>query len=854
MLTNNIGSTWLKWDLHVHTPYSNMNNNYNCSDDSFINEIISKQISCVGLTNYFNFKKGDYELQKKLKSKNISAFLNLELRLDYQNKEDQCLDLHIIFSDCLDEKHIIKFLANVNVHVDGAKKKLSDLDSQNDFAKAVVNFDELIKHLNDESLNMKNSYLLGFLSRGHGNARSSANYKKINKYTHFLIHSTNKLEALKNDVKHWESYEKRVLQSSDAHDLNTIGKKFTWIKAKPTFEGLRQILYEPLRVFIGENEPPKAIHKIESVELKFDENTKWGNDKFCFADFKEIIYFSPYLTCIIGGRGSGKSTLLNLIAAKIDKLDEIFFNELNPKEINSKVLFSPEEIENIEFLAQNKIEEFAKNSKEFTKAIFNRLNKNTNNLLIETEDAITKELQVFENQIDNLKNRISLHIRLKNHCKDLKKLEYIVRSFDDHEYLSSKEKIQIIEQELIKLLNSRDRVNKLLNSLNDIVTKHHIIKIENSYDSYYNDLYMKICELVASDTGEKYKDSEENINSLESEKETYIRKIKNYLESKGLTEENINDVQIATSKIENIKEEIKNIKEEIKKIKEKIKSFSHNDIDEKIKNFKSIITKQLDIVNEKFEKISENNKDELKNIKIQYPISNIDDFSDTAIEYFIEKIKHFKEIEIKDKSTFKNYLKELTIKKAYECKQHYEFKKDIDEFLKSKNTQTAKLLSEIFSKKIFFQIYQLVIAKTIRNISKNKNLEVTYDNKSLNNVSFGQRCTAAIIILVSLGNNPIIIDEPETHLDSSLIANYLVNLIKKIKMHRQIIFATHNANFVLNADAELIIELENNDNKTKANLFAIEDIDFRSKLLKLEGGKEAFKKREEKYGFNNKQL
>ena len=90
----------------------------------------------------------------------------------------------------------------------------------------------------------------------------------------------------------------------------------------------------------------------------------------------------------------------------------------------------------------------------------------------------------------------------------------------------------------------------------------------------------------------------------------------------------------------------------------------------------------------------------------------------------------------------------------------------------------------------------------------------------------------------------------QNHLDSSLIANYLVDLIKDKKQHRQIIFAIHNANFVLNADAELIIKLENNEGETKANSFAIKDLEFRSDLLKFEGGKESFQKREKKYGIS----
>ncbi|WP_033782887.1 hypothetical protein, partial [Helicobacter pylori] len=73
-------------------------------------------------------------------------------------------------------------------------------------------------------------------------------------------------------------------------------------------------------------------------------------------------------------------------------------------------------------------------------------------------------------------------------------------------------------------------------------------------------------------------------------------------------------------------------------------------------------------------------------------------------------------------------------------------------------------------------------------------------------------------------------------------------LIKKRKQERQIIFATHNANFVLNADAELIIQLKNEDNKIVAQSFMIESDEYREDLLKLEGGKEAFKNREKKYG------
>ena len=98
------------------------------------------------------------------------------------------------------------------------------------------------------------------------------------------------------------------------------------------------------------------------------------------------------------------------------------------------------------------------------------------------------------------------------------------------------------------------------------------------------------------------------------------------------------------------------------------------------------------------------------------------------------------------------------------------------------------------------------------------------------------------------GVKPLLIDEPEAHLDNRLIAEYLVDLIKEKKNERKIIFATHNANFVVNGDAELIHILEIPKEKVFTEIISttIENLSNRKSLLKLEGGEEAFKKRDQK--------
>jgi exonuclease SbcC len=169
---------------------------------------------------------------------------------------------------------------------------------------------------------------------------------------------------------------------------------------------------------------------------------------------------------------------------------------------------------------------------------------------------------------------------------------------------------------------------------------------------------------------------------------------------------------------------------------------------------------------------------------------------------------------------------------------------------KGDKTKTYQSLNEFFSDELYFKIYKLLIDQIFSDVEQFKMIKVFYDGKPLEKTSFGQRCTAAIVVLLLLGNNPIIIDEPEAHLDSSLIADYLVDLIKESKLKRQTIFATHNANFVINGDAELIHFLDmSDDKKTTISRLTIEDKNNRDKLLRLEGGQRAFEQREKRYQF-----
>jgi len=118
-------------------------------------------------------------------------------------------------------------------------------------------------------------------------------------------------------------------------------------------------------------------------------------------------------------------------------------------------------------------------------------------------------------------------------------------------------------------------------------------------------------------------------------------------------------------------------------------------------------------------------------------------------------------------------------------------------------------------------------------------------------LSEGQRNTAVLNLLLAQNDGPIVIDQPEDELDSNFIYRDLVPLLRRVKEHRQIIMATHNANLPVNGDAELICALEARGDH--GNLLAAGGLDrpavTQAVLDIMEGSREAFRRRREKYHF-----
>ena len=371
----NRGSEWRKWDLHVHTPLSieqEYGGNTPENWERFISDLerLPSEIKVIGINDYIfidGYKKVLDEKQKGRLS-NIELILPvIELRIDkFANvSKDEPLkrvNFHVIFSNELTPEIIqeqflnslsCEYLLNSDLHdksiwngtitiksitdlgqkiIDSSNGKINGSPLKIGFNSLNIPYNKLLKKL--ENSYLKNKFLTAVGKTEWDTMRwdgSIADKKDVINRANFVFSASPTVELAvkaKESLKN-QSVNHKLLHCSDAHTFinnlqNTkekeLGHCFTWIKADPTFEGLKQIIYEPEeRVRIQDEKPDFKEDKEIIDKVKFiSPNNKFSNEE---------IYFNPNLNVIIGGKSSGKSILLYSIAKTLlaDTKDKLLF-------------------------------------------------------------------------------------------------------------------------------------------------------------------------------------------------------------------------------------------------------------------------------------------------------------------------------------------------------------------------------------------------------------------------------------------------------------------------------------------------------------------------------------------------
>ena len=117
--------------------------------------------------------------------------------------------------------------------------------------------------------------------------------------------------------------------------------------------------------------------------------------------------------------------------------------------------------------------------------------------------------------------------------------------------------------------------------------------------------------------------------------------------------------------------------------------------------------------------------------------------------------------------------------------------------------------------------------------------------RPLTHGSPGQQTAALLAFVLGLGSEPIILDQPEDDLDNTLIYDLLVTQLRETKLRRQVIVVTHNPNIVVHGDAEFVLSLEAGNGQTRIGCEGgLQEQRVRDEICRImEGGSEAFETR-----------
>lgn len=366
------GSVWRRWDLHLHTPGTLKNDQYAGATlkekwDNFYNKINDyigdgsipeRAISVIGVTDYLsidNYLKvvKDHRLPETVKM----VLPNVEMRLSITGKKAP-VNIHFLFDPEIAEQLDTRFFAKLSFHYMESKysavkselvrlgkainSTLDDGEALKTAAEQYLVELSVLRSVFEDDPDLKKHTLIVLANgsndgaSGIKNGQADTLRKSVYQFTDAIFSSFKadreyflgkKSDSEETVIGLYGSL-KPCIHGSDAHCLDKVfepdEKRYCWIKADTTFEGLLQILYEPEeRVLIQQQRPYEKdnYQVIDSITFYCDE----------FQD--KPIYFNDSLNCIIGGKSTGKSLLLRSIAKTIDP-DDVRETERN-LDINS---------------------------------------------------------------------------------------------------------------------------------------------------------------------------------------------------------------------------------------------------------------------------------------------------------------------------------------------------------------------------------------------------------------------------------------------------------------------------------------------------------------------------------------
>lgn len=930
------GSEWRRWDLHMHTPETNKNDEfYGASADEKWNGFYSdieayvgdgkdplRSIAVIGITDYLSIDN-----YQRVKSANrlpqcVELILpNVEMRIAIP-AHDSPINIHFIFDPAFDNDIESRFFGKLKFKytdrgefsatraelVRLGKTFNSSLDGEAAYKKGVELFLpslDAIKELFEANPDMRDHVLVavsnsstdGVSGIGNGTGQMQGVKRSILHFTDAIFSGNPSdrdfylgkkdscpIEVLKSECGGL----KPCIHGCDAHKNGKLfepdSQRYCWIKADPTFNGLKQIIYEPEeRVCISSSYPQgkPSYQVIESITIMDD------------AFQAEPIYFNDKLTCIIGGKSTGKSILLHNLARAIapDQVQEKCEvssgkgkSDKNRKPITLEI--DPSKLivrwangqgtngQSIVYIPQTYLNRLADSAQEKTeideiieKVLLDRIDPQGNKLIQKKMELLAKVDEIKSSNTNKLLDIIRLHA-------------HILATKNEITELGGEGPI---EQELKNLRQERDILNKRLNIKEEDVTNYddavNGIAAQSKRLGQIEQEIQKIESIaVVVQQSEEFSDCSEELNQklqsiiaeiIAGANETWAlrkREVLSWLSSQK--DETVKAIDSFTQ----IRDDLKDTIESSIHIKELANKIAKEG--EKLKEVKNK-TECLQTEQERMNMLIENVASSCFSLRTVY-----NDYAECI-----------KESTVDDDSGLK-YDVQIPFRQD-------DFLAKWSELYRATSPQNRAIIDvatfcpEKFTKELLVQIIIKTLNKDLSMLKAGENLELTLrniiddwynvkyivkmGNDSIDIMSPGKKALVLLQLLIDLADSecPILIDQPEDDLDNRSIFEQLIPFIKRKKITRQVIVVTHNANIVVGSDAEEIIVANQDgadcENKLKRFEYRSGSIENDYPALKpdktiedgilskqgiqqhicdiLEGGIRAFEKRKNKYRF-----
>lgn len=955
------GSEWRRWDLHIHTPETKKADNFRGSTpqekwQNYISDINSspEEISVIGITdylsldNYFKFK--DFVSDGSITKKFDLILPNIELRVLPVTGSATPINLHCIFNPAIDLELETRFLGKLkfrhgqtgySAHPSELRRlgrnfaqdqALDDTTAlRTGIEQCVIEMGVLHEVFENDS-NLRNNTVIVVSNK------STDGVSGIVRHSDFFTNTGSQLDSTRQAIYQFSdaifsSNENDVLyftgrgvdrpelvthkcgallpcfHGCDAHSNDKIFKpdqnRYCWVKADPTFEGLKQTLYEPEdRVKIQSYKPDIKNDRYIISELRLsDPGNLFGS---------QTIQLNENLNSIIGGKSSGKSLLLYSTANSIDPRQVTRLSQrlhFDGYDLGSpfdfEVVWKNGEIDRLTDSNENtKTRKITFIPQLYIHYLVEKNNKDDLNDLIESillQDAsfkdyyddkkaeIARTTAEVAAQVNSYFQIRTQAIKIQNESIQLGKSPSIQKGIDTlQQTIASGQKASNLSPEEFSTYEklTAEKAKEALELQNIVIQQETLKQIEDVLADTKIDL------LGGTDEADKiplrgkidrlldnFSTVPEDLNAIIHNLRADFHSMQNNLTSR------IKALDLEKQKLGKVSQIVQidtQLKPYLDKIagQEELKKFAAQLVAEQQKLQQALkFEKQLLAFSEDYKNVRAKIVSLLKTRYEQYKaiVGKINETRrDIGTEIFLDCKLLFPSMDfalydqinkaaISDGSVFHRLFSNGLV--------------SYDELISLLGEQLRESDGKLVNKDGTISLplrnrttLEDVVTGSIQDHFK-LDFTVTYKGDDLLKMSPGKKGTVLLILFlqISTAEFPILIDQPEDNLDNRTIYELLCQMIKTKKKQRQIIIVSHNANLVIATDSENIIvaNQEGQDSNVTSDgtrfgyvngslEHSYPKLTTEPKILKqqgirehacdiLEGGDEAFRQRERKY-------